>query len=240
MTPDSLQKHILATYVNLRVGMAVIGIVFPVLLYVGGRVFGLPLQDSISAYYHASADGKSMRDVFVGVLFALGVFLYLYKGYTVRENYALNLGGIFAIGVAMFPTEWDCGNACHDISIHGICAVSFFLAIAYVCIWRSGDTLALIKDVAVRQRYRRTYRTIGIAMATSPVIAMILTLFFQNLKSYVYFVELTGVWAFAAYWFLKSYELRDSSADRLAVGQSKDNSSLAKLLVPSDKQSSHS
>ncbi len=35
MNADELQKHIFATYLNLRVGAAVIGIVFPLLLWVG-------------------------------------------------------------------------------------------------------------------------------------------------------------------------------------------------------------
>ena len=217
MNADNLQKHILATYINLRIGMAIIGIVFPVLLYVGGRFYGLPLQDSMSAYYHALIDGKSMRDFFVGILFALGVFLYLYKGYTNRENIALNFAGAFAIGIAIFPMEWNCGSNCSNISVHGVCAVSFFLAIAYVSIWRSSDTLPLIKDEKTRARYRNTYRAMGFAMLASPLTALVLTLFFQNAKSYNYFVELAGVWAFSGYWFLKSRELKESSADRRAV-----------------------
>ena len=89
MTRDELQHHMFATYTTLRIGLAVIAFAFPILLWLGGRVIGLPLQDSMSAYYHAfAADGQSMRNWFVGILFAVGVILYLYQGYSYRENYA--------------------------------------------------------------------------------------------------------------------------------------------------------
>jgi len=33
----------------------------------------------------------------------------------------------------------------------------------------------------------------------------------------VFFVEVFGIWAFAAYWLVKSWELRQTSADRAAA-----------------------
>ena len=35
MKPDELQDHIFATYANLRIGVAIIAIVFPLLLWAG-------------------------------------------------------------------------------------------------------------------------------------------------------------------------------------------------------------
>ena len=83
MKSEDLQKHFTATYVNLRIGMAVIAMAFPILLWVGGLLQGLELQPSMSDYYHAGSPAGLMRDWFVGLLFAVGVFLYLYKGFTV-------------------------------------------------------------------------------------------------------------------------------------------------------------
>jgi hypothetical protein len=45
-----------------------------------------------------------MQDVFVGILWAVGLFLISYKGYDSTDNWVTNLSGIFAIGVALFPT----------------------------------------------------------------------------------------------------------------------------------------
>jgi hypothetical protein len=63
-----LDQHALATYFTLRRGVALIAIAFPLWLWIGGKLYaGLPLQNSMSAYYHAALDGKSMRDWFVGI-----------------------------------------------------------------------------------------------------------------------------------------------------------------------------
>src|SRR5688572_3707669 len=160
-----LQKHVLATYFTLRMGIALIAIVFPLLLWIGGKFYaGLPLQDSMSAYYHAVLDGKSMRDWFVGILFAVGVFLYLYKSYSNNENFALNIAGIMALGIAIFPMEWECGTGCAKYSIHGVCAVLFFICIAYVCVCCSRDTLSLLPNERQRARYRNMYRTLAALM----------------------------------------------------------------------------
>ena len=63
-TPEELQRHILTTYINIRVGIAAIGIAFPFLLWLGGYFYArLPLQGSMSAYYHAVGnEDRSMRD----------------------------------------------------------------------------------------------------------------------------------------------------------------------------------
>lgn len=86
-----LRKHITGTYLSLRLGMALIAIFFPIVLWLGGVAEGQPLQESMSAYYFSG--GGAMRDVFVGVLFAIGAFLYAYKGFNDLENIALNLQG---------------------------------------------------------------------------------------------------------------------------------------------------
>src|SRR5690349_1291230 len=107
--PQELQQNILTTYVNIRTGTAIVGILFPLILWLGGRLHvGLCLQGSMSAYYHATGvAGHSMRDWFVGLLFAVGIFLVLYKGYSHAENWALNIAGILALGVAVFPMHWE-------------------------------------------------------------------------------------------------------------------------------------
>jgi hypothetical protein len=102
MKPKHLQAHITASYTTLRIGMGVLAIVLPFLLWIAGHLLAdLPLQGSMSAYYHAG--GGAVRDGFVGALFAIGVFLMLYKGFTAFENWALNLAGGFLLIVALVP-----------------------------------------------------------------------------------------------------------------------------------------
>ena len=78
MKSKNLADHMIATYITIRIGMAVLGIALPFVLWIGGHLRSdLPLQQSMSAYYHAG--GGAMRDEFVGLLFALRVLLYLYR-----------------------------------------------------------------------------------------------------------------------------------------------------------------
>lgn len=223
MTRDELQHHMFATYTTLRIGLAIIAFAFPILLWLGGRLVGLPLQDSMSAYYHAyAADGQSMRNWFVGILFAVGVILYLYKGYSYRENYALNLAGIFAIGIAVFPMQWNCGDACSTFSLHGTFAALFFLAIAYVCFWCASDTLHLMKNPAREKWYRAIYRLIGIGLILTPVVALLLTLVLDQFKSFVFYGEMIGIFVFSAYWLVKSIEITTTHAETQALTKTAD------------------
>lgn len=85
-----------------------LGLVLPVLLIV---VAGLRPTDglsrwdvltSVSAYYYTGSVG-----IFVGVLFALSLFLITYPGYEgVRADRLVGgVGGAGALGVALFPTR---------------------------------------------------------------------------------------------------------------------------------------
>jgi hypothetical protein len=229
--PKSLQEHVLGTYLNLRYGIAAFGFALPIILAVVGRILGIPLQGSISAYYYATATDPcsatptvwpagTLRTEFVGILIAVGAFLYLYKGFSRSENFALNLAGIFAVGVALVPTTWPpCGQP-EPITVHGALAVLFFLSIAYVCLFRARDTLSLVDDPARREKYGRWYKTLGMLMVISPLAATIVTDLFPDSdgRSHrVFFIEAFGVWTFATYWLVKSLELRETSAEQRAI-----------------------
>src|SRR6516162_3715528 len=187
--PRTIQQQIKATYFALRVGAAVIAFAFPLLLWIGGKVAGFTLRDSMSAYYWATPEqlcpcGENpdhscrkqgsevstnvtpspqekvlkpgtMRNWFVGILFAVGALLYINQGHSSEEDWALNLAGVLAIGIAMFPMPWDCYR--HPFSPHGFCAIAFFFCIAFVAAICSRDTLVLIRDPKVRARYRKAY-----------------------------------------------------------------------------------
>ncbi len=227
MKTKDLSKQIAATYKMLRMGIAVLAIAFPLLLWAGGHfVAHLPLEGSMSAYYHASdplhpdegPPGQgAMRDEFVGILFAVGVILFVYQGYTRLEDYALNLAGILAWGIALFPMAWPSGASHSSFSLHGTCALSFFVCIAYVCIFRASDTLALIHDKAAYRCYRRTYICLGIAMVALPALAFFFISQLPLHTSAIFFVELAGIYVFATYWVVKSHEVSKTDSDKKAA-----------------------
>lgn len=216
MSEEKLHKHIHETYFHLRIGIASIAIVFPIFLLLGGWYYGIEHQDSMSDYYHAIADKRSMRDWFVGLWFAIGVFLFLYKGFSKRENYALNLAGILAIGVAIFLLQTNCVD-CGVLTMHKISAISFFICLTYVCISCAPETLRILKDPVKVKNYRNIYRAMGLTMIVSPIIAFLLITFSTHYKYVTFYIELVGIWTFASYWILKSWELKGSEAEAIIL-----------------------
>jgi hypothetical protein len=79
---------------------------------------------TISMYYYSG-----MRDVFVGALCAIALFLFFYHGYDPWDDWLGNIAGFCAICIAWFPTskmeplDWQ-GK------IHFIAAIVFFITLA--------------------------------------------------------------------------------------------------------------
>jgi len=128
---DDSDDDLVISYLTLRRMLGVLGIALPFVLYFGGLIFfGDTLQYSISDYYHTR-----MRDVFVGIIVAIGMFLFSYTGYKdsapITDNTVTNLAGGSAIGLALFRTapgtELDLGGA-----IHLVFSALFFLGLAYM------------------------------------------------------------------------------------------------------------
>jgi len=226
MNPDkNIREHILNTYTYLRLGMAGIGIIFPLVLWWVGLIFGVSFQASISSYYHTP-----MRDVFVGSLITIGSLLWFYQGFTKKENFALNCAGILAIVVGLTPTAFveNVGQVkCETFTtfpmrgisemaasyIHGISALLFFIAIIYVCIFRSNDTLkkqGLNLNYERIKFYQRIYYFLGAGMIIFPLASALLLHFLKEANSIIYFVEVAAVWVFSTYWLVKTREIHES------------------------------
>lgn len=118
-----------------------LGISLPIVLF-GDHIIGScnELQPSISHFYYTN-----MREIFVGTLCAVSLFLFTYKGHSKLDSYTANLAGLFSLGVALFPTHFIINFPCQqnvtpfiDISfhatIHFTCAALFFLTLAYMSI----------------------------------------------------------------------------------------------------------
>jgi hypothetical protein len=216
----ALLASIAASYFSLRIGLALLALAFPILVVLlAGRTL-----DSISAYYYLADRGAGFfgfapRDVFVGVLCAVGAFLWLYKGYRTRENVALNFAGLAAAAIALFPT--DLGEAGTFVgTVHQVAAVSFFLAIAFVCLFEARTTLRLIEDAAVRRMYRMAYRLLGAAMVLLPAAVVLihnvggLEASYTGAGGVVFWLELVAIYVFALFWIVKSVEIRTIKAQK--------------------------
>ena len=223
----TLQKRIVRSYVATRIGIGLIGVLFPLLLLVGGLLVGICPQNSMSAYYYAAgAAGHSMRNWFVGLLFMVSISLGLYRGFSKAEDILLDVAAVFGVGIALFPMDWDpakikcgaigpaviAGPGFAGISVHGICAVTFFLCTAIVCWFCADDTLSLINNEARQKRLRIIYRTIGIFMPSSMLVAWAVNTLAKTTWAQ-FWTEAAGIFAFGAFWLVKSKELSDTAAD---------------------------
>ena len=120
MDESVLNKHFYRTYIaSAQLAIVALGVAFPVILYIVGKLQGVNLQNSMSAYFHATDGSGSdplMRVWFVGFLFAIGICLIIYKGFSWKENWLLNAAGFAAIMVAIFPTTSDCVVNCPKLT----------------------------------------------------------------------------------------------------------------------------
>ena len=224
-----VQNQLLATYVGLRWLIAGIAFGLPAILGVGGIIAGLGLQGSLSDYYwaapgfvafccnwqqHAACPpiipAGTFRNVFVALLATEGMLLYLYKGYSRRENYALNVAGALAIGIAFIPDPLTC--APRSFPVHDWLAYGFFGCLAFVCEFCAKDTLVMARNEKVRARYALAYRAFAILLVVLSTLVH-----FLNGNSSTYWEEFAAIYVFGAYWLTKSIELTSTKAEQLAL-----------------------
>lgn len=218
---DHIDEAMLQSYRSLRSWIGILATAFPLTLIFVGLFWGIEVQPTLSNYYFAkdmAVDVYPVRLWFCGILFVVGVFLARYPGFTKHEEKWLNAAGIFALGVAIFPMSVDGKNqydfvlapfGLTQLSLHGICAVVAFFCIAVVIVWYSDATLKELEksDPAAYARYNWIYRGIGAFMVLSIALAIYLNYAHHGQGAYILAAEWCGIWAFAAYWFVKNSEM---------------------------------
>jgi riboflavin transporter FmnP len=111
-------------YRGLRLLMGLIALSLPIIV---SALAGKSLT-SISASYYSGA-----RDMFVGLLFIVGAFLFAYNGHSDIESLASKIASLAALFVAYFPTACDsCRSGIASIT-HHVAATVLFSILAYFC-----------------------------------------------------------------------------------------------------------
>ena len=97
-------QPLVISYLTIRKAIGFLGFFLPLILWLGVWIWGdgSRVQPSISDYYYTV-----MRNSFVGVLCAVSLFLFAYRGYEKLDRITGYLGSLFALGVAFFPTTPD-------------------------------------------------------------------------------------------------------------------------------------
>ena len=180
--------------------MAAMALLLPLILLCS--VPWVEMQESMSAFYHTD-----MRNTFVGMLVAIGVCLYAYKGFTEFENYALTFAGIFLVGVAMLPTSKPEGVVADFTAptLHNICAIIFFALIVVVCLFARDSGQRNPED------FKQIYRIIAALMFIVLIFGILTLVFTESVKAQfptaIFWLEFAAIFVFGAYWIAKTVEL---------------------------------
>lgn len=189
------------------------------------------VQRSISVYYHTN-----MHNVFVGILCAIGLFLFTYKGYDECDDYAGNLAGMFAVVAALCPTSMEGPPTCciprpfdNPIfsAVHDISSLGFMLVLTYFSwvLFRKTDKYK--EPGTMKKKRNKWYKGIGITMAF--FIGLIIC--YCALNKYVFSRNNTFQWlvngdpifwlesatltAFGISWFIKGRTILTDEGDKL-------------------------
>ena len=182
----------------------------PLLIYSMAGVLptsGLPrwaVLDSVSAYYYTGG-----ISVFVGVLFALALFLLTYPGY--REESADRvvgrIGGIAAIVVGLFPTRapggltppswWRPGMAV----AHYLAAITLFASFILFAIWLFRKSN--IPRHAERPPDKRRRDNICLACGIIMIVAVLWAASSRFTGAPIFLPESIAIIAFAVSWLTK-------------------------------------
>jgi hypothetical protein len=210
------ERTLIVSYLAMRRLIGILGISLPFVVVIGGFTQGdAALHWSISDYYYTN-----MRDLYVGILSGVALFLISYRGYEPIDDFVAIMSGVFALGVIAFPTALSSGSVVRvglfqipdNVSavIHLIFGTLFFLALSF-------DSLFLFTrrhpGVMGREKKRRNviYRSCGIVMIVAIVGISACTLFLQESPVTewhpVLILESIALFAFGISWMVKGNTL---------------------------------
>lgn len=216
-TADQRKKdanQLIISYMYLRKTVGWIGTLLPAVLIAGNVIFfSKSLPGSMSGYYYTH-----MRNVFVGALCALGVFLVAYNGYDKVDRWVTNVAGFCAIGVAFCPTKPPvCPAGAHTCLAPGVRHLSegqqvvgdfhlFFAAVTFVAL----GLMALRFARSASPLRNRLYRVCGVTILSCVVLAAASNLLPASVKAHwpwLFIFEAPAVFAFGISWFAKGQTL---------------------------------
>lgn len=214
------ENKLVLSYLTVRKIIGILGLLFPLLLVLGSYILGKcnEIQPSISNYYHTN-----MRDVFVGYVCTLSIFLFSYKGYDLTDRIVSALTGIFGLIVALMPTNLkadpltglipDCNIWCNVERhnwigiVHLAAAGLFILGMAYftLFLFTKGET-----DPTPQKLIRnKIYKSAGYIMLTCIALLILFFVLPDSISNPllkfkpVFWLETIAFLAFGFSWLVK-------------------------------------
>jgi hypothetical protein len=214
INPIKTEDPRIISFNALRKAIGWLGILLPAAMLVGNFLFAQCyfIQDSNSHYYYTITG-----NLFVGILCSVALFLISYKGYAgdKTDNIVSTLAGLFALGIAFFPTTDDSTNSCAIFHLpdsnprsitHYVCAALFFITLAYISYFLFTKSKGIKTE---RKKIRnKVYKFCGILIVFFIFLIAVYGIFEKHLTGIskikpVFWLEWFALIAFGASWLIK-------------------------------------
>ncbi len=193
------------SYLELRKAVGIIGVALPPVLAIGKIVLQCcGLQDSISAYYY-----REMRNVFVGGMCAIGIFMLSTRGYDWRDKVSGQLACVFAIGLALLPTTpamWATDREKCIGKVHLLFAGLLFVTLGYMSLMLFTKTAPDGDTTDQKKQRNKVYKFCGTAIFICIGLIFVIKLWpIKKIEPYspVFWLESGAVEAFGVSWLTK-------------------------------------
>lgn len=230
-------NDLVLSYLKLRRMTGMLGFALPVMLLIMAVTPTVNFMPSISEFYYTP-----VRSLLVGVIGAIAIFLFCYKGYAAepqrvaqrpiekfltdrRVSMAAALG---AVGVAIFPTSSEVATMPVPLMVqwlgsggssilHAISALTFFLALAVMCLENFRRAPLDRTQSRSRAAERSIYAACGNVLIGCTAILVLLFVIgavgsegiahFTKGNHLIFWFETFGLFAFALAWLVKGEAL---------------------------------
>jgi hypothetical protein len=212
MTMTSTETgSMVGTFLLLRTAIGWIGTLLPIVVIVGDAAFSSgPLPNSLSDYYYTP-----MRNILVGALCVLGVFLLLYDVSVRVDRWITNAAGIGVLGVAFLPGSPPVPHLTTSQEVIGNLHV-FFASIAFLglaaTMWRFSYAVSDGPQAPPPSPrgavFYRVSACVMLGFVLLSGVAILLPLSIQNSTLAIYDTEAVAIFTFGISWLVKGRALQ--------------------------------
>lgn len=192
---------------KLRKRIGFLGMMLPWIVLGLSVIYGYGFPESISATYYI----PNCITPFMVILGAAGILLICYRGYDLHDRIVCKLAGCFGLGICIFPCALDPELPIVNVgtfsipsnisgALHNICAISFFVLLAYNSIFLFTKTNGDMTQEKIKRNL--VYKVCGYGMLGSFVLLIPFMLF--DLDIGIWIVEALALTFFGVSWITKS------------------------------------